>query len=377
MKIYPVLSPSDYKKFIFLPYSIYRNDMMWVPPLRIELKSQFDRRKNPTLYHTVYQLFLLEDSDRVIGRIAAFYDTLANNFHQEKTGLFGYYECPDDPAASRLLLDAAAGWLRKQGMTCMRGPWSFVSQEWGLVIEGFEPPPVIMAPYNPPFYNDQMISYGLGKVKDLLCYYISGKEGYRIPERILTLTDDVTKRYGIQVRQINLKRYEEEVQAVIDISNHSLIHNWGYAPVTQAEADALARDLKQVIRPEGVLFAEDQERRPIGFIIALPDINVVLKKLNGQLLPFGWLRLLTALPRLRSYRLFALAVTPEYIGKGIDSLLYRALYETLFSSDIWMEINYVLEDNHPMNNAIAKLNAKPLRRYRVYEKGLTDSDVTA
>lgn len=377
MKIYPVLSPADYKKFIFLPYTIYRNDPMWVPPLRMELKSQFDRRKNPTLDHTVYKLFLLKDNDRVIGRIAAFYDTLANDFHQEKTGLFGYYECPDDPAASRLLLDAAAGWLQEQGMNCMRGPWSFVSQEWGLVTEGFEPPPVIMAPYNPPYYNDQMVSYGFGKVKDLLCYYISGKEGYRIPERILTLTDHVADRYGVRLRQVNMKRYEEDVQSVIDISNHSLIHNWGYAPVTEAEADALARDLKQVIRPEGVLFAEDPTGKPIGFIIALPDVNVVLKKLNGRLLPFGWLRLLTALPRLRSYRLFALAVTPEYIGKGIDSLLYRALYETLYCPDIWMEINYVLEDNHPMNNAIAKLHAKPLRRYRIYEKGLKTDDATA
>jgi len=377
MKIFPVLSQADYKKFIFLPYSVYRNDPMWVPPLRMELKSQFDRKKNPTLDHTVYQLFLLEDNDRVIGRIAAFYDTLANDFRKESTGLFGYYECSDDPAASRLLLDAAVGWLREQGMNCVRGPWSFVSQEWGLVLEGFEPPPVIMAPYNPAYYNDHMVSYGFDKVKDLLCYYISGKEGYRIPERILSLTDHVADRYGVKLRQVNMKQYEEDVQAVIDISNLSLIQNWGYAPVTEAEADALARDLKQVIRPEGVLFAEDSKGKPIGFIIALPDINVVLKKLNGKLLPFGWLRLLTALPRLRSYRLFALAVTPEYIGKGIDSLLYRALYESLYCSDIWMEINYVLEDNHPMNNAIAKLNAKPLRRYRIYEKGLTTGDFKA
>jgi ribosomal protein S18 acetylase RimI-like enzyme len=369
-----VRSRADLHRFIYLPYSIYRSDPMWVPPLRMELRGQFNRKKNPTLDHTVYQLFLLEDEGKVVGRIAAFYDTLANDFWQDKIGLFGYYECPDNPEASRMLLDAAAGWLREHGMKSMRGPWSFVSQEWGLVLEGFEPPPVIMAPYNPPFYNDQLVAYGLGKVKDLLCYYISGKEGYRIPDRILTLTDTVAKRYGVTVRRVNMKRYEEDVQHVIDISNHSLINNWGYAPVTQDEADALARDLKQVIRPECVLFAEDSSGKTIGFIVALPDVNVIVKKLNGRLLPFGWLKLLRGLPRLRNYRIFALAVAPEYYGKGIDSLIYRALYESLFSSDIFLEINYILEDNQPMNNAVVKLGAKMLRRYRIYQKGLTTDD---
>lgn len=367
MKIRAVSTPADLKKFIDLPYSIYKNDPMWVPPLRMELKGQFNNVKNPTLDHTVYQLFLLENDDTVVGRIAAFFDTLAIEHWKENIGLFGYYDCPDDPVASKLLLDTAAGWLREKGMTAMRGPWSFVSQEWGLVLEGFEPPPTIMAPYNPPFYNDHLTAYGLSKVKDLLCYYISGKEGYEIPGRILTRTDEVKRRNGIKIRHVNMKRYEEDVQHVIDISNHSLINNWGYAPVTQDEADALARDLKQVIRPEGVIFAENMEGRPIAFIIALPDINEILIKMNGRRLPFGWIKLLRGVPRLKSWRVFALAVAPEYHGKGIDSLIYRELYDSLFTKDLWMEINYVLEDNSPMNNAIMKLDAKPLRKYRIYQ----------
>ena len=140
--------------------------------------------------------------------------------------------------------------------------------------------------------------------------------------------------------------------------------------MTKEEAEAVARDLKPVIQPKGVIFAEDPEGTPIGFAITIPDINRLLKGLNGRLFPFGWFRLLTGISKLRNYRLFALGVVPEYHGKGIDSLLYRSLYESLYTPEMWMEINYVLEDNAPMNNAINKLNAKPLRRYRVYEKEL-------
>jgi GNAT superfamily N-acetyltransferase len=253
-------------------------------------------------------------------------------------------------------------------MKVMRGPWSFVSQEWGLVLEGFTPPPVIMAPYNPPYYNDHMALFDLRKIKDLFCYYMSVTEGYRIPERILSQTDAVARRYDVHVRQIDMRRYDQEVQTVIELSNSSLTGNWGYTPVTEDEALAIARDLKPVIQPKGVLFAEDAQGRPIGFIIALPDVNRLLKGLNGHLFPFGWIKLLSGLKRLHHYRLFALAVIPEYHGKGIDSLIYRALHESLYTPDTWVEINYVLEDNDPMNNAIHKLNAKHLRTYRIYQR---------
>jgi len=368
MNIRTVRTGSDLKAFIGLPYQLYRDDPVWVPPLRSEAAGQFNPRLNPTLSHCEASLFLLEEGRSVIGRVAAFVDRLAVDFWNEPVGLFGYYECVPDAAASGMLLETADRWLGERGMKFMRGPWTFVSQEWGLVIEGFAPPPVIMAPYNPPFYIDHMTAFGLRKIKDLLCYSISASEGYRIPERILELTDGVARRTGVTVRPVDMKHYERDVQTVMDLSNQSLIDNWGYAPVTQDEVKAVARDLKQIIQPKGVLFAEDREGRPVGFAIAIPDVNTLLAGLNGRLLPFGWLKLLLGLPRLRRYRMFALGVIPEYQGRGIDSLLYRGLYESLYTPDIWMEINYVLEDNKPMNNAIRKLDAKPLRRYRIYQK---------
>lgn len=342
---------------------------MWIPPLRDEQRGQFDPKRNPLLEHCTWQLFLLEQEGKVIGRIAAFIDHLAVDFWREKIGLFGYYECIPDPQAAKMLLEAAQRWLQDQGMTAMRGPWSFVSQEWGMVVEGFTPSPVIMSPYNPPYYNDHLAAFGLEKIKDLLCWYVDAAAGYQIPPRILTLTDRVAERYGVRIRQIDMRHFEQEVQNIIELSNASIIANWGYSPVTEAEVQAMARDMRPVIQPKGVLFAEDTNGRPIGFAIALPDVNTLLRGLNGRLFPFGWLKLLWGIPRLRRYRMFALGVIPEYHGKAVDSLLYRKFYES-YTSDIWLEINYVLEDNYPMINAVKRLGAIPLRRYRIYQKNI-------
>ncbi len=371
MKIHPVSDVAGRRDFLNLPYALYAQDPKWVPPLRHDKARELDPRHNAFLGHCDYQLFVLKNGSSVIGRIAAFVDRLAVDYWKEPVGLFGYYECVDDVQASAILIRAAEQWLRERSMLRMRGPWSFVPQEWGMVLEGFDLPPVIMAPYNPPYYNAHMEENGLRKVKDLLVYAISGREGYRIPERIMTVTNIVAQRYGIRVRQIDMSRYDEEVRLFMELSNDTIERNWGYTPVTPAEAAQMARELKPVIQPRGALIAEDRNGRPIGFALAIPDVNVVLKGLKGRLLPFGWLKLLRGIPKLNRYRMFALGVIREYHGKGVDSVIYRALYESLYTPDIWMEINYVLEDNAPMNNAIRKLGARPLRKYRVYEKSVS------
>lgn len=370
MNIYPIDSQHDLHTFIKFLYRIYRNDSVWIPPIRSEQRKQFDPKANPFLQHCDWQLFLLKEKGEIIGRIAAFIDNLAVDFWKERIGLFGYFECISDKGAGSLLLEAARNWLRTSGCTIMRGPWSFVSQEWGMVVEGFEPSPVIMSPYNPPYYNDFLVDFGMHKAKDLLSWYISIEEGYKIPQRILEITDLVAKRYGVRVRKIDMKRYNEEVQTLIELSNASIIENWGYSPVTEAEVKAMAHDMKPIIQQKGVLFAEDKNGRPIGFAIALPDVNFLLKEMNGRLFPFGFVKMLWGIPRLRRYRMFALGVIPEFQGKAVDSLIYRALNELLYAQDLRLEINYVLEDNWPMINAIKKLGAKPLRRYRVYQTAI-------
>lgn len=250
----------------------------------------------------------------------------------------------------------------------MRGPWSFASQEWGLVVEGFEPPPVILAPYNPPYYNDLLSTFGLVKANDLLVYVIDARDRYEVPPRILTLTDKVRQRYRVRVRPVNMQRLEEDVLTITRLANESISDNWGFYPVTEEEARAMARDMRQIVHPRAILIAEEEATgRPIGFAMSLPDVNQILRGLNGRLLPFGWLKLLLRLPRLTTYRMWALGVIPEYHGRAIDTLLYRATYDAIYSDQLRLEINYVLEDNDRMNNALHKLGVKDLRRYRVYE----------
>jgi ribosomal protein S18 acetylase RimI-like enzyme len=367
MDIRPVNSHHDLKQFIELPYKLYKNDKIWVPPLRSEQWAQFKPDSNPMLKRCAYSLFLLWDHKKVIGRISAFVDSLAIETWAEPIGLFGSFECTNDEQAASILLDGARNWLKEYGMKAMRGPWSFASQEWGMVVEGYEPPPVILAPYNPPFYNELLTKYGMAKVKDLLVYYMDARENYQIPDRILLLTEKVQKRYGVCVRAVNMENLEKEVMTIVDLANRSIADNWGFYPVTEAEGRGMAKDLKAIINPKAVLIAEDSDGKPIGFAMSLPDINVVLKKVNGRMLPFGWLKLLRGIPKLKQYRMWALGVIPEYQGKAIDTLLYKATYDAIYNPQMRLEINYVLEDNERMNNALAKLNAKPLRRYRIYE----------
>jgi hypothetical protein len=368
-KVRRVTSRADLRRFVGLPYRLYRNDPVWVPPLRTEQRKQCDSRRNPMLDHCTVELFLAEDGNKhVVGRVAAFVDHLAVRHWGDPVGLFGSFECANDPVASRLLLEAAREWLRGQGMRSMRGPWSFASQEWGLVVEGFERPPVIMAPHNPPWYNDHLLAFGLAKAKDLLVYVADTTEGYRIPERYLTVTDLVQKRYGITVRPVNMKHLEKDIAILVEVANRSISSNWGFYPATEAEGRALARDIKPILDPELVLIAEDSAGEPIGFAITLPDINVLLRGLNGRLLPLGWWRLLTGRKRLSQYRMWAIGVVPEYQQRAVDALLYRRTHDVLNPrGNVRLEANYVLEDNVRMTNAMRNLGLEQIRRYRVYE----------
>jgi len=370
MQIDTVKTKRDLRQFIQFPYRLYQNDPTWVPPLRSEQWAQFDAKKNPMLDHCDTQLFLLKDGREVIGRCSAFVDHLAVEHWGEPIGLFGSFECVQDESAAHQLLTAAREWLVLKGMKAMRGPWSFASQEWGLEIEGGDRRPVILAPHNPSYYAAFFDQFGLNKAMDLIAYLADTTSGYEFPERYQTLTDRIQARYGVKVRALDMDKLETEIMTIVELGNLSVSENWGYYPVTEDEAHAMARDLKRIVNPDALLIAEDPDGKPIGFALSLPDVNTILQGMNGRLLPFGWLKMLVGMKKIHNYRMWALGVVPAYHGKAIDTLLYKATYEALKDMQVCMEINYVLENNHRMNNALLKLNVEPIRRYRVYEMAI-------
>ena len=211
----------DLKTFVRLPYQLYCNDPFWVPPLISEEKKKIRVKTNPLLARCEAQLFILYNNGAPVGRVSAFIDPLAVENWKKPIGLFGSYECIDYDEGALLLLETAKQWLRERKMEIMRGPWSFTSQEFGLVIKGFQSVPMVMAPYNPPYYNRQMENAGLRKAKDLMVYELDASQGYTLPDRFLKLTDRVAKKYGVHIRSINMKHIDADVQSIADISNAS------------------------------------------------------------------------------------------------------------------------------------------------------------
>lgn len=324
------------------------------------------------LHHCEYRLFLAMRDGRPVGRVSAFVDHLAVEHWKAKIGLFGAYECIDDPEASKRLLAAARDWLFQQGMTSMRGPWNFASEEWGTLIRGYDSPPMLMSPYNPPFYTGQLEAFGLKKAKDLLVYGME-RAGKTLPERFLRRTDRIARRYDVKLRPLNMRRLDEEVRIILDIANASTRENWGYVPVTDAEAREIAQSMRMIVDPETVMIAE-ASRIPVGYLIAFPDMNVLLKELNGRLFPVGLFRLLAGRRRIRQYRIWGLGIVPEYQRRAIDTLFYVRLQEVLERKRVErLEANYVLEDNMVMNNPIRKMGFDLTKVFRVYEMPIRGS----
>ncbi len=369
MKIVPIATSRDLLRFIRLPYNLFRANDHWIPPLLVDQKNIFNPRKNTLLQHCDYQLFLLQENKSVVGRIAVYVNLHYNVHWKEKTGFFGHYECIDRPGASKALLEAAQEWLQKRGITLMRGPWNFVSQDFGFIIDGFELPPVILSSYNPPYYNDQMMNFNMIKTKDLLVYNCDIGKGYQMPGRFLDFTDKIAERYHVKIRTINMKDLVGDARIIVNLTNESLADNWGFYPIDIKEAEQIAADLKQIIHPEVVLIAE-VDGQPIGYVITLPDINSILKTMNGRLFPVGIFKLLSGIKKINRYRIWAMGIAKSYQKKGISVLLFRRLNDVLVPRNAYVEANYVLEDNHLMNNALVQLKFDLVKKYRVYDKHL-------
>jgi hypothetical protein len=366
IKIQPVDSKRRLKMFIRLPWQIYVNDPLWVPPLVRQQKELLDPRKNPFFEHAAAQLFLAFRNGQPVGRIAAVVNHAHNRFHDEKTGFFGFFESLRDYEMAEKLLDAARDWLREQGMETMRGPASFSSNdEWGMLVDGFGTSPVLMMTYNPHYYLDFMDRYGLVKAKDLFAYRMSARED--IPDRLRRMAARVEKKENLVMRPIDMKNFDEELKRIKEVYNKAWSRNWGFVPMTDAEFGHLAKQLKPLVVPELVLMAEI-DGRPAGFSLCLPDYNQALRRINGRLFPFGLIRLWWYSRRIDCARILVMGVIHEYQKRGIDALFYIRTFDAGVDKGIkWGEMSWILEDNEMMKRALEMMGARIYKTYRIYE----------
>lgn len=370
ISVIPAAPRSDeMEAFIRLPWSIYEGNPVWVPPLLRDMRVMMDPKRHPFHAHSEVQAFLALRGGRPVGRIAAIHNRRHVEFQGERTGFFGFYECGRDEAASSALLDAAADWLRERGLEAMRGPASFSTNEQaGLLIEGFEDPPAVMMPYNPPYYAPQLEAYGLQPAKTLVAYFLYGPEP---PEYLVRAAGLVERRTGVRIRSLSMREFARDLQIIRDLYNSAWERNWGFVPMTDAEIDHMAKELKPVVDPRLTLIAEDAENRPVGFALALPDFNQVLKRLNGRLFPFGVLKALWLRRKIDRLRVLTLGVRPEYRGKGLDALFYLGIFRGGNSQGILQgEFSWVLEDNDLMRRALERMGAHVYKRYRLFDKAL-------
>lgn len=364
--IRPVRTEQDKKQFIGFLWTIYRNNPAWVPPLWMDRRKLMDKKKNPFYQHADAEFFLAERNGEVVGRIAAIVNHNHNKEHNDKAGFFGFFECINDPAVARALLDTAKEFLKARGMNAMRGPANpSVNDEYGLLIDAFDQPPVVLMTFNPPYYVDLLESYGLRKIKDLYSYILSQKTVYSDKlQRVNTL---VKERMGLTIRPLNMKRFNDEVKIIKDVYNKAWAYNWGAVPMTEAEIESLAADLKPVIVPDLILFAE-AKGKTIGFALSLPDINVALKyNKKGWLIP-GLIRLFLHREKIDLVRIIVLGVLPEYQNSGAAGVLF---YETAVRARSlgygYGDAGWILEDNDKMVKAAKTLRGEIYRTYRIYE----------
>ena len=365
----PVETRADLRCFVDLPWSIYRDDPHWVPPLKRDVRAAFNPDKHPFHRHSEAQPYLARRGTEVVGRICAIRNRNHERLHEEAVGFFGWFECVDDQEVAAALLDAAAGWLRERGLTAMRGPTSFSTNETtGLLVDGDEGPPALLLAHNPPWYPALVEGYGLRKAKDLYAWHIV--EG-NWPEHMFRAEKIVARRYGTRVRTMDMSRFDEELLLIRRLYNAAWEKNWGFVPMTDAEMDHMAAELKPIIDPNLALFAETPEGEVIGFALALPDFNQVLHKLNGRLTPLGIVKALIYKRRINSLRVLILGLLEEWRGKGIDAVLYLAIFRNGTAAGMHeADMSWILEDNHKMNAALERLGGRIYRTYRLYEAPL-------
>lgn len=340
------------------------------------MAAALDRRRNPFFEHGEAEYFIAERGGEVVGRIAAIANRLHNETHGDKVGFFGFFEAEDDQQVADRLFEAAAAWLRERGFDSMRGPTSFsVNDEAGLLVQGFDAPPTVMMPHNPPYYEKLVLGAGFAAAKDLFAYQGGDRTltAYDpVPERLTRAVEIMRQRMGITVRALDLRHFEREVDHIKAIYNAAWEKNWGFVPMTDREIEHLAHQFKPVVVPDIIPMAE-KDGKVVGFGLALPDLNVVFRgNRKGYLLPvlpklLWWLKR----EKIRKARIPLLGILPEYRGRGLDAVLYHWIWTRAAEHGMyWGEAGWILEDNPAMRAGLEKMRFTVYKTYRLYDRAL-------
>lgn len=374
VEVLPVRSKRELNEFIHLPFRLYKGNKNWVAPLLFIERQRFNVKHNPFYAHADVQLYIARREGRTVGRISAQVDSEHIRYWHERAGMFGFFECEDDPEAARVLLGAAEEFLRERGMETARGPLSFSTNgEVGLLLDAYNLPQMPIMPYTMPYYPQLVEGAGFAKAKDVFAWRWQRQPVPDGPPR--KMVEELRARPDVKVRRARMDDFDAEYQIILQLYNDAWSENWGFVPATKAEADDIARSLKLIVDPAIIPIIE-VDGVPAAMALALPDYNWAQAPLHGKLFPFGWLRLLWRLKvrRPRQGRLALLGVGKDFRQRQYAGLaylicdeIYRAAKERNYE---WAEFGWTLEDNGLINAIIKKVGAEHYKTYRVYEKAL-------
>jgi len=363
-----VLSRRDLREFIELPFRLHSTSPQWVPPLRLERRIFHSRRLNAYFKHAGAQEFLARRDGRVVGRISAQVDGSYDAQHGAGTGMFGFLEMEDDPQTTRALIDAAQSWLAERGRHRMIGPMDYtMNDECGILIEGFEREPMIKQPWHPPHYQRLCEDAGLDKAIDLLMWELVIDDREQILPIIFELAEQCETKHGVQLRHMRRRDLFKEIKVFGEVYNAAWKRNWGYVPYGEADLTQYAADLQLVFDKHWFMLAE-KDGETIGIAITVPDVNQVLKKMQGRLLPFGWWHFLRRAKTIDRVRVGFLGVKPEYQHTGTAARFYVEHFDMAkVRPQKWGEMGWILETNRAMNRGMEAMGGRVVKRYRVYE----------
>lgn len=363
--------PRALKRFVDLPYRLHAGTP-WIPPLKLERHLFLSRRLNPYFKHGEAEYFLAWRDGRVVGRASAQVDHAFNEFHGSKWGMFGFLELEEDREVLAALLDAAAAWLRERGCDRMVGPMDFsMNEESGVLIEGHELEPQIRQPWHPPYYQRLCEEAGLAKAMDLYSWDLDvSNRGTTLLPVLEELDQRAKNEHGVTIRKMSRRHLREEMDRFAEIYNAAWADNWGFVPYSKEDLDAYALDMQLVFTRDWFMVAEKDDET-IAVAITLIDINEVLKRMNGRILPFGWWHYLNRNRICDRVRVGFLGVKPEYQHTGVAAALYIAHFEAAERTRQKSgEAGWILETNEAMNRGLEAMGGTIVKRYRVYGRGL-------